>query len=449
MGGTTCDMTTPIEVRRNQGDDVYSTEPSPPAYSIFSIFDRVRSHDMFRHGLLVFVAFTLANVGSFLFHVIVSRNLGVVGYGSLYAVLSLVQLASLPAGVFTTVISKFAAEFQALNDTRRLRALTIWVCKAFAPLSLLYIGVGTLLSPAIARFMAVPGWAIILAAAISSGAILFSALRAVSQGTHDFRGFSASVTADAGAKAGFAAIVSAFAFGFAGALIAFFSGALLGGLVIIVRLWRQYADVPRTRLQLDWRRALITTAGALALTASITILSYGDVLVVKHFFSAREAGVYAAASLGGKILFFLVNFAPMVLIPKAVARQALGRSAIGVLVGALFMVISLSGTGLSIFSIGSKFVLHALVGGGFEDAQSLLPWYGVAMSILAVTNVVASYSIAIHRFAFAIPLTCVALATVGTVFFYHPSLQVIVFVLVIGNTLALTTVSIAVAIRKK
>lgn len=419
----------------------------PKANLLRSFYERARSNDVFRHGLLVFAATTLVNLGGFLFHAEVSRNLGVAAYGSLYAVISLAQLAALPAGILTTVISKFAAEFRALNDPAHLRALSLLVSKVFGIVALLYVASGFAFGTAIGQFLQVPSWAVVLAAAMAGAVILILALRAIAQGVQDFGGFSVSLALEAGLKATLGGALTMAKLGLAGGLSGFAAGGVLSGAYIGWRLWAKYAKAARTKLHIDWRRVFFTTIGATALTVATTILTFGDVIVVKHFFSPHEAGIYAAASLGGKILFFLVSFAPTVLIPKVVDSQTRGENSIGTLGGVLIMVVGLSLVGCMGFLSGANVILHLLVGGKFNEAAPILPWYALAMSLLAITNVIASYSIALHRFAFSVPLVLIAAVEIVAIYVYHPALHSVLNMLVAGNALALVAVSITLGVQ--
>jgi len=417
--------------------------------SLLASYHRIRANDVFRHGLLVLAATLLLNGGAFIFHAIVSRKLGVASYGSLYAVLSFVLLASFPAGIFNTVVAKFAAEFRALDDPAHLRALTIAVCKSFGIGLIAYIAIGSALAKPIGEFVHVPPWEIALGAAMAGSVVFVFASRAIAQGTQDFRGYSLSLVIEGVLKATLGAALATAAFGLAGGIVGFFLGTLTSGVYTMWRLWNQVGRCARAEFRIDLRRVFATTIGATALMACTAVLSYGDVLTVKHFFAAHDAGIYAATSLGGKILFFLVGFAPTVLIPKAAASHSRGASALGALRGAMLMVIGLSAAGLLAFVFGAAIILRLLVGGDFAQAVPLLPWYGVAMALLAITNVIASYSIALHRFGFSIPLVCISFAEMATLFVYHPALQSVVMILIFGNACALVAVSACLAIQSR
>ena len=88
---------------------------------------RLARSDFVRYGAVVFVAQLGANVLNFLFHVLVSRRVGVAPYGELNALLAGLTILSVPALILTTIVVKYAAEFHAVDDVPRLRALALRV----------------------------------------------------------------------------------------------------------------------------------------------------------------------------------------------------------------------------------------------------------------------------------------------------------------------------------
>jgi hypothetical protein len=90
------------------------------------------------------------------------------------------------------------------------------------------------------------------------------------------------------------------------------------------------------------------------------------------------------------------------------------------------------------------YLLHALVGRAFDAALPLLVGYAAAMALLAATNALASYGIATHRLAFAIPLLVGALATLGAIALWHDTLSMVVTELIVGNAVMLLLVAVAI-----
>jgi O-antigen/teichoic acid export membrane protein len=171
------------------------------------------------------------------------------------------------------------------------------------------------------------------------------------------------------------------------------------------------------------------------------------VLLVKHYFDAAQAGLYSAASLGGKIVMYFVGFIPIVLLPQATDRHVRGektRQTLFVALG-LFAVIAVGGI------LGMKFfglvVLHALVGHAFDAANHLLVGYTVAMLLLALIGLLGSYGLATHRLAFTVPLLAGTLGTLLSLIAFHATLGQVVEVLVAGMATTSAAVAAALAIQ--
>lgn len=411
------------------------------------VLSKVNRDDVLAHSIMVLVGSTLLNVGSFAFHAIVGRRIGVAAYGSLYALVSFVLLASFPAGICNTVLAKFCAELKATENEAAVRALVVFVGKAFGGLTLAYGIFGVIGAYWIGGFLGVAPWTIGILAFLAGAVIFVFALRGITQGMQDFAGFSTSLVMDGALKGTVGAMIASAKLGQMLGVFGFFFGTLCSGIFVWWRLWSRCAEGAKVRLEVNVPRLFSTGFGAATLTVATAILSYADVLLVKHFFPAHDAGIYAAASLAAKILFFLVSFAPLVLIPKAVQRHALAENPLPVLAVAFSAVIVLSAAGLLAFRLAGTFIVEILVGPAFSSAALLLPWYGLAMVLLALTNVVASYSIALHKFGFGLPVILCAGLEVAAIVLFHAALPTVVMVLVTGNAAALVVTAVALLVQ--
>jgi len=410
---------------------------SAAVQTLRALVGRVRRSDVVRHGVLVLVATTLGNLLSFLYHAAVSRILGVAAYGALYALISLAQLEGLPGGFLPSVIARYAAEFAALDDEAHLRALSAWVARLFGAVACAYLAVSALFAVPIARYLHVAAWTVPLTGAIAGIGMLSIALRSVLQGAQDFTTYSAASIGEGAGKVGFGALLARAGFGVGGGLVGFLAGSCVSAAIAAERLRRRYRGVERVPLRIDWRRVIETTGAAAAATIAGTIFSSADVVLVRHYFSPRDAGLYAAVALAGKIMLFVVGFAPTVLLPKATERHARGESSRNALFAMLAMLAVIGAAGLAVFCFAGRLVLHALVGSAFDAALPLLPWYALAMLLLAFSSAMASYGIALHRLSFAVPMLLAAFAEIVAIAVYHPSLAGVVTVVVAANGLAL------------
>ena len=396
-------------------------------------------------GLLVFSASMVVNAGGFVFHAIASRSLGVADYGALYALISLATIAAVPISLFSPVIVKYAAEFRALHDDGHMRGLFVLVVRAFGVLGVLYIAAGALFAPAIGSFMHVSRWEVPLIGLLAAVSVIALALRGIGTGIQSFGAYAVSLCGEGVAKVVFLLAFALVALTIGRGVAAFSLGMIFGVLAMAIPLIARYRGVQTVPIHLDYRRMLATTAGAASLTLTTAIMGFADVVIVKHFFDPTSAGLYSAASLGAKIMFYFVAFVPTVLIPQVTQRFAHGQRTRETLWVAVLFIVIIGAIGVAAYRFNGLLLLHVLVGRAFDGAAPFLPGYACAMALVALTNALASYGIATHRLGFAAPLLAATLLTLGAIAVVHPSLHFVIAELVGGNALMAFVVAVALA----
>ena len=406
---------------------------------------RLRASAMLKQSLLVFSASMVLNICGFIAHAVASRQLGVTVYGGLYALINAALIAALPAAFIAPVVAQLAAEFRALHDDGHLRGLTDSVSGGFAKLGAVYVVIAICGAVPFAHFLHVPVWSVPFVGLLAGIALFVSVLRAIAQGTQDFAGYSISNSIEGIAKVLGIGLLIAVGLKLGGGIVGFLLGPLCALVYLGIRLKQRYANAAPHGVRYDWRRIMNAGAGAAAATISLTLMGSADVVLVKHFFDAHSAGLYAAASLGGKTLLYLVGFVPTVLLPQAADRHARGAETREVLVGSMAMFAGVALCGLFVFRYFGTDVLHALVGRAFDAASPLLVTYGTAMVLLALTNALTYYGIATHRLAFTVPLLVCTIGTLVAIVAIHSSLATVVEILVIGNAVAAVAVIVSLA----
>ncbi|MBV8373037.1 MAG: oligosaccharide flippase family protein [Candidatus Eremiobacteraeota bacterium] len=402
---------------------------------------RLAGSIMVRQGALVFAATMILNLGGFAFHAVASRRIGVADYGILYALISMSTILAVPANLAAPVIARFAAEFRVLHDDRHVRRLVIDIVRFFGILGLVYLIVSAFVMRAAGSFLHAPIWPAPLVALIGGTLLLSLVLRAIAQGTQDYAGFARSCVADGISKVVGVLLFTTLGLSLFGGILGFFCGALGGAVAMAMTLSARYRAIDDRTIRYDWRRIALSGVGSAAITLAGALIGSADVILVKHFFDAEQAGIYAAASLAGKVLLYFVGFVPTILLPQATERHVRGertRYALAMCVGTLFTISLVGLVALKFFGI---VLLHALVGHAFDPAAPLLLPYSVAMMFLALSSVLGAYGIATHRIAFAGPLLVGVVGTLLAVVYFHASLDQVVHVVAVGN--AITAVAVA------
>ncbi len=164
-------------------------------------------------------------------------------------------------------------------------------------------------------------------------------------------------------------------------------------------------------------------------TLALAVLLSSDVLLVKHFFTSRAAGEYAAVAAIGRAIFWGATGVASVLFPKMIYRESQGSSGSPLFTASMALVVIGGLAGLGFLSFGSTWLLIAFAGNAYADAAQYLPWYAIGMTLLGgVAVLIATYQSrgAPGFLAVLLPLT---LLEPATLLVFHASLtQVIVAV---------------------
>jgi O-antigen/teichoic acid export membrane protein len=393
-----------------------------------------RADGILRQSALVFFGSMALNLGSFAFHALASRLLGVAAYGTLYALISLVTVLLLPGALLSPVVSRFAAEFATLRDDEHMRGLLLDLARFCCIAVVAYVAVSLVFAAPAATYFGVPRWGIPVAGGIAACGFAVGVLRSFGQGVQDFRAYALSTAADGLVRVGALLVFSSVAgLRLFTALSSIFAGMLAGLGVAAWQLIRRFDRGAAGRLRYDWRRIAQSTGGASAIILATTCLGSIDVVLVKRFFDSSDAGLYAAAALAGKAVLYLVSFIPAVMLPRVTERHVRGERARAAFTESLALLLFLAVCAFLALSVYGRTFLHGLVGGAYDGALPLLAPYAGAMTLLAVTTLLASYGVATHRLAFAIPLVIGTVATLAAISAFHPSLHVVVTEMLAGN----------------
>lgn len=401
------------------------------------VYRRLWRSDFLRHGALVFLASNLANALAYAFHFIASRALGVQEYGTLSSLIAVIAIAGFPASIVSMISVKYAAELRGAQDAGKVRAL-LGAALRFTVLggAVMLIG-GIALSGPLAAFLHVRSvWAVGAAAGLIAVGFVVSSLRGIVLGIQDFRGYALTVAAEAVVKLVASIGLIEAGFGTLGAVGGFIAGAL----VALLACWPSlapYLRASREAFHVDVRRLVQSTLGVALGMGALIVLTSLDMVLAKHYLDQRDAGYYGVLAQTGKILTLLAAFIPVLVLPKATARAAEGRSALGVLANALGLCAVLLGAGLTAFFFVPKLLVTMLGGMAFAPAAPYVFQYGIAMAGLALLNVVTYYKISVHRFDFVIPLLLAVAGEAVAVAFWHRDIAQIVHVLIVVNYVSL------------
>ncbi|MGZ3506482.1 MAG: oligosaccharide flippase family protein [Vulcanimicrobiaceae bacterium] len=386
-----------------------------------------------RHGALVFGAATFVNIFTYVFHILALHRLSVSEYGTLSSMIAGLSITGALSMIFSTVLVKYAAEFHALDDRPKLRRLFEQSLRGLLGAAIVVFVAGVAFSKPLSSYLQLPSSGpIIAASAFLALSLVASVIRGILQGAQDFGPFAISTVIDGGGRMLFGISLVYLGFGPEGALAGFALGSFASLIYTIAAARARYA-VTGERLLLDVRRLVRTTSGIAASSICLTTMGFFDVLLVKHFFTPDQAGLYSAVSLAGRGLFFVIGFLPAIVLPKATSKATNGENPIPILFQAGVATALMAGVVLVAFAVVP---VQLIAGAKYAAAGHYIFEYGIAMTFMASATLVANYKIGLHRFDFVPVLAVVVLCEIIAVQFYHPSLGAVVNTLLIGHCIA-------------
>lgn len=398
--------------------------------------------DFLKHSSLVFAGTLGANVLFYVAYALVQRGLGVENAGLFMALLATTQLLSVPATVLGTVVAKMSADAAVQGRRGALRALSRYTSLVFVPL-VLFAGIAsTVASPWLQSYFHTPDSLAIGFAALAFA--LFFPLapqRAVFQGGGLFGAFIASSVLEAALKAGTGATLFAFRGGVRFAFAGFAAATAVSFLFNATLGMRSAPCVEPIRLPAETvRKHLI---GVVLPVSGLTAITFADAILVRHYLSAYDSGLYAIIALVGRAIVTITQFVPTVLMPKATEAAAQGRSPAPLLgLAAAATAVVVLPVVLLVWFFPSR-IASGLAGGAFLPAAPLMPPYALAMTGLAGATVLATYLIGINRRGFAIPMTAVCFAEIVAIALVHPGVTAVVHIVLAGHLSAFACTVIA------
>ncbi len=383
----------------------------------------------------------VSNLSSVFFHMFMGGGhwLSIAEYGVLSSMLGVVLIAGMPLGALGTVLTFFSAQLLQQN-----RAGDIWPLMRIWMLKLLLIAgplifIGLIFSQPLVGFFKLPDRSSLYMALILLAMTFFTPVLSAPLGGIQAFGWASVSGMSWGvvrllvgcALVYFIAPSAKWALVGQGVGMIVSVGIALVGLWIILRVFKPTGQaLPGTHSYL-WR--------TITVMAGFSFLMNADVLIVKHYFSGDQTGLFARAGTIGRMIIFLPMPIAGALFPKTVSDGAMSVAHNRLLWKALLYTALIIVPGALVCSLFPQLPLGILYQDWHPDAAMcrLLRCTVWAMSPLGLAFIIMNFELSQNRFRIALPLIlCVAGYLIGVALWHDFVLQ-IVAVLAAVSVLAL------------
>lgn len=410
------------------------------------LYSRLLTSHYIRNNLLLFVANLLTGFGALLLHPVLGHWLSVDEYGTVASFIALSQILLIPTQIIAVVASKNTSTLTAtdqlaeLNDLiRRLTAILlptgIAVTVIFAVASGNISTLAGLNSPRGVLILAIV-FTISFASPVNLGAL---------QGLQRFGWFATISALPVFGRLLFAGTLVILGFGVNGAILGLVLSYVVAYLVSFLPLRRLMTG---PRVQFGSLRSLWSYSLTAALALASTNLLYNlDTVLAKKFLSPHEAGLYAALATTGKIVLFASNSVAAVLFPRIATLHTRGERSTRFVLYALLSVLLITMSIEIAFIIAPAPLMHLLYRSSkFSAAAAQLPWYALAMLLLALTQVLTAYFMATGKRPFVFMMLASCIVEFGLIVWRHQSIEQIVRSVALANGVLLVVLLIAFAV---
>jgi len=322
------------------------------------------------------------------YNIVVAQFLGPKGFGHATVVYTLLTVLSAVTLSFQIIAAKLVAQ-QALPEEMaavyRAFHKSAWAC------GLVVASVLLLYQQTVSAYLNLPNPALVALLAIGAAFYVpLGARRGFIQGSCGFRRLATNLVLEGAVRLGGSFLLVVAGYGVRGVIAAnaaaiaaaYFAGApKLAG------------NIPNPLRSLY---ALRETAQALVFFSGQVLINNCDIVLVKHFFPAQTAGLYAAVAMVGRVIFAFSSAVVNTTLPLVAGTREEDRRDLKVIATSLVLVLG-SGSLLAFgLCITPAWVWTALFGPGFKIAgeygmPSLLALYALATVVYSLSVVIITF----------------------------------------------------------
>lgn len=359
------------------------------------------------------------------YNIVVAQFLGPKGFGHATVVYTLLTVLSALTLSFQIVSTKLVAQ---QNSPEKMGAVyrgfhqSAMACGLFVAFAL------WLFRDPIAAYLNLPDSTLVSLLAIGAGFYIpLGSRRGFVQGTYGFRRLASNLVLEGAVRLGGSFVMVLAGYGVRGVIAA--NAAAIGVAYFAVAP----PAISRAPNPLRARYALRETLQALVFFSGQVLINNCDIVLVKHFFPAYIAGIYAAIAMVGRVIFSFSSAVVNTTFPLVAGTREEERKDLKVIATSLVLVLGCGSLLAFCLCVTPAWVWTLLFGKGFQIAGE----YSVPslLALYALTTVVYSLSVVIITFEMSYKIantSWVQLAfsgvLIGAICRFHSSLHEVILV---------------------
>lgn len=390
---------------------------------------------LLKNSSIIFIGTMVVHVFTYLFQITMGRMLSVQTFGEMNALFSTMIIFGVPFASITNYIAKNISHLHAIGKNKQANDLIIKSYKNLFIAGAIIVFLGASFSEYISEYLKIKSITPILLLFLS---ILVSIIIPINTGVlQGFQRFKMLSFLSAGT--GFFRYVICVAlvvagFGLNGIMVGTILSVMLMGYISFIPI-KRHLKTGRDPIKHDEGNSLSLSFVIPIFLANLSfaILTQGDIVLVKYFFTPHEAGIYSSAAVIGKAIMYLPGAIVMSLFPMVASNKAKAEGTLHLILKALSITLLLSGGGAVILYLFPDLIVSIFFGDRFTSAIPIIGIFAIAMLPMAVIMIVMNYNMAKDGRYFAyMMLVCAAIQVAGIIKFHDSLVSVLKVILYSG-----------------
>jgi hypothetical protein len=319
------------------------------------------------------------------YNIAVARFLGPAGFGHATAVYTLLTLISAVTLSFQIIAAKVVAQQSSLEGKSAVYRdfhRGAWGCGILVALLLLFF------QRAISDYLNLPSP--VLIALLTIGAAFYVPLgsrRGYIQGAYGFRRLATNLVLEGAVRLGGSLLLILFGLGVEGVIAA---NAAAVAVAYLAAVPKRTARIPNP---LRLRDALLETSQAVVFFSGQVLINNCDIVLVKHFFPPKAAGLYAAVAMVGRVVFAFSSAVVNSMFPVVAGTRDEERRDLKLITTSLLLVLAIG----FVIALGLRIAPPAIWTTFFGSSFWIAGNHGLPylLALYAVTTIIYSLSVVI------------------------------------------------------
>lgn len=350
------------------------------------------------------------------------RSLGITGYGELSSVFAIFYIITIVPVSASPSIIKFVSSAKNHSEAAYIYNE---LNKVITKIGLVLAVVVFILSPLMASFLHINSLDVLVISPVIFFSLVTIINQSLLQGVLQFWGNVGPNVVSAASKLIFGILFVIVGWHVFGAVL----GVLFGASLSYIYSWflaKKLLRKLKPRGSFDFNKFLRYSFPVLIFSFAFTSFFTMDLILVKHFFSDIDAGIYATLSILGKIIYFAAAPIAGVMFPLVAGRHSRGEKYFQLLLISLLITIFISLGIVVVYALFPGIVIQMFAKGNNLIPSIDLVWMGLFICFYTVSFFMVNFFLSIDETKIVLLPLAIAILQIILLWFFHSSLLLVI-----------------------